>query len=170
MHYLIKKNLSSTKTLSKIKLPFVKTILNSKRELLSQIYKLYRFIFIATLNALNYFKCQKKKDEPVYQRIKLVATPFFSELKKKELYSLTNLTFFYIFFKTQLNKKELLSKSTVLNFLNKLKLASLQRNHFNATNNAPFRRNSTTDLATFQTLNDYFFAPSFYTSINKKSR
>lgn len=169
MYYLIKKSLISTKNFSKKKLPYLKNLLPSKRFLLSNTNKLERTLFSATLKTVSFLSNSKKKTGLLYHRSYTINAPFFTLFPKTEVYSLTSLTLFYIFFKSHLNKKTLLLKLNVVNAFSKLKLASLQINR-SLSSALLTPKNSTTDLVAFQTLNDYFFAPSFYSNINKKSR
>lgn len=169
LYYLIKKSLISTKNFSKKKLPYLKNLLPSKRFILANTNKLERTLFSATLKTVSFLLNSKKEIGLFYHRSYTINAPFFTLFPKTEVYSLTSLTLFYIFFKSHLNKKTLLLKPNVVNALSKLKLASLQINR-SLSSALLTPKNSTTDLVAFQTLNDYFFAPSFYSNINKKSR
>lgn len=141
----------------------------TKRQLISQSAKLDRFVFNKANYAARFITRTKNETAQAQQRNYLVGPALFSFAPKTEIASLPTLVLFYVSFKLYQNKKLLLTKKNVVATLSRLKLATLRAVPA-FSNGSALLKNSTSDLQTFQTLNDYFFAPSFYTSINKKSR
>lgn len=159
----------STKALKKEKTTFFKNFLVTKKQLIGQSNRLDRFFFNKAGFITNFNTSLKKKTNQVSQSAYLITPSFFNFIYKTETMSLATLASFYFSFKLYRNKSALLTKRNIVSTLCKLKLATIGTSQGTSLQ-SNLLKNTTSDLQTFQTLNDYFFAPSFYTSINKKSR
>jgi len=94
---------------------------------------------------------------------------FLASRKTKGHSFVNKLLSFYIVFKAAKSYLRLKKNTGFVGLITLLKLQSLTSTNGRVASFSP-NSQSSKDLQLFQTLNDYFFAPSFFSNINKNSR
>lgn len=171
MYYFLKKAISNPEQKNVAKETTLKFNLLKETVSFKPIKPELETIFISFTKLNNYLESNlflQNKPKSNFDNF-LLKTNFFYPIYKTELNGISSIITFYVFFKLNQKKKYLLSQSRVSSLITTLKFyTTFKESALNFS--TVLNQNTSTNLRLFQTLNDYFFAPSFYTNINKNSR